>query len=93
MSNWGFRKRARSWQRSGKRKAYGGTLSLGIKRGTLVKHPKWGKADVGGTMDGQLSLHDLQTGKRLSQSAKAADCRLIKVLRWKTRLVPLSPSK
>ena len=80
-------------EKGGKRKPYGGTLSLGIKRGTLVKHPKWGKAYVGGTMDGHLSLHDLQTGKRLSQSAKVADCRLIKVLRWKTRLVPLSPSK
>jgi hypothetical protein len=80
-------------EKGGKRKPYGGTLSLGIKRGTLVKHPKWGKAYVGGTMDGQLSLHDLQTGKRLSQSAKVVDCRLIKVLRWKTRLVPLSSSK
>jgi len=77
----------------GKRKPYGGTLSLGIKRGTLVKHAKWGKAYVGGTMDGQLSLHDLQTGKRLTQSAKVADCRLIKLLRWKIRLVPLFPTK
>jgi hypothetical protein len=48
---------------------------------------------VGGTMDGKLSLHDPQTGKRLTQAAKAADCRLIKVLRWKTRLVPLSTAK
>jgi hypothetical protein len=80
-------------EKGGKRKPYGGTLSLGIKRGTLVKHPKWGKAHVGGTMDGNLSLHDLQTGKRLSQSAKVVDCRLIRVLRWKTRLVPLSSSK
>jgi RRXRR protein len=77
----------------GKRKPYGGTLSQGIKRGTLVKHPKWGKAYVGGSMDGHLSLHDLQTGKRLTQSAKVAECRLIKLLRWKTRLVPLFPTK
>jgi len=80
-------------EKKGKRKPYGGTLSLGIKRGTLVKHPKWGKAYVGGTMDGQLSLHDLQTGKRLTQSANVADCRLIKLLRWRTRLVPLFPTK
>jgi RRXRR protein len=77
-------------EKRGKRKPYGGTLSLGIKRGALVKHPKWGKAYVGGTMDGKLSLHDLQTGKRLTQSAKVADCRLIKLVRWKTRLVPLT---
>ena len=36
-------------ERGGKRKPYGGTLSQGIKRGTLVTHPKWGKATVGGT--------------------------------------------
>ena len=69
------------------------TLSQGIKRGTLVKHPKWGKAYVGGSMSGKLSLHDPQTGKRLTQSAKVADCRRIKVLRWKTRLEPPPPTK
>jgi len=79
-------------EKGGKRKPYGGTLSQGIKRGTLVKHPKWGKAYVGGSMSGKLSLHDPQTGKRLTQSAKVADCRRIKVLRWKTRLVPPPPT-
>jgi len=80
-------------EKGGKRKPYGGTLSLGIKRGTLVKHPKWGKAYVGGTMDGKLSLHDPETGKRLTQSANVADCRLIKLLRWKTRLAPLATAR
>jgi len=79
-------------EKGGKRKPYGGTFSLGIKRGTLVRHPRWGKAYVGGTMDGKLSLHDPQTGKRLTQSANVADCRLIKLVRWKTRLVPLFPT-
>ena len=54
---------------------------------------KSGKATVGGTMDGKLSLHDPETNKRLTQTAKVADCRLIKLLRWRTRLVPLSSSK
>ena len=76
-------------EKKDRRKPYGGTLSQGIKRGTLVRHPRWGKAYVGGTMDGHLSLHDLQTGKRLTQSAKVTDCQPIKLLRWKTRLVPL----
>lgn len=74
----------------GKRKPYGGTLSQGIKRGTLVRHPKWGKAYVGGTLDGKISLHEPQTGKRLTQGAKGTDCRLIKLMRWRMRLVPLS---
>src|SRR5260221_438875 len=80
-------------EKGGKRKPYGGTFSLGIKRGTLVRHPRWGKAYVGGTMDGKLSLHDPQTGKRLTQSAKVMACRPIKLLRWRTRLLPPSPPK
>ena len=77
-------------EKKGKRKPYGGTLSQGIKRGTLVKHPKWGKATVGGTRDGKLSLHDPETNKRLTQTARVVDCKLIKVLRWRVRL--MSPS-
>ncbi len=80
-------------ERGGKRKPYGGTLSQGIKRGTLVNHPRRGKATVGGTMDGKLSLHDPQTNKRLTQSARAADCKLIKLLRWRVHLVPPSTAK
>jgi hypothetical protein len=80
-------------EKGGKRKPYGGTHSLGIKRGTLVKHPTWGKAYVGGTMGGKLSLHDHQTGKRLTQAANVSDCRLIKLLRWKIRLVPFATIK
>jgi hypothetical protein len=80
-------------EKGGKRKPYGGTLSQGIKRGTLVKHPKWGKATVGGTRDGKLSLHDPETNKRLTQTARVADCKLIKVLRWRVRLVSPSITK
>ncbi len=80
-------------EQGGIRKPYGGTLSLGIKRGTLVKHPRYGLAYVGGTKQGRLSLHDPRTGKRLTQAAKAADCTLIKLLRWRTRLVPLSTTR
>ena len=64
-----------------------------IFRKESVKHPKWGKAYVGGTMDEHLSLHDRETGKRLTQSAKVAECRLIKLLWWKTRLASLATAK
>lgn len=70
-------------ERGGTRKPYGGTL---------VVHPTWGKATVGGTMDGRLSLHDPETNKRLTQGAKVAECQPLKLLRWRTRLVPLHPS-
>ncbi|HEY6286955.1 MAG TPA: RRXRR domain-containing protein [Ktedonobacteraceae bacterium] len=73
--------------KGGKRRREGGTLSLGIKRGTLVKHPTWGKAYVGGTMNGKLSLHAPRPGKRITQSADVPDCTLIKLLRWRTRIV------
>jgi hypothetical protein len=74
--------------KGGKRRREGGTLSLGIKRGTLVKHPRWGMAYVGGTMNGKLSLHEPGTGRRITQSANVSDCTLIKLLRWRTRIVP-----
>ena len=74
--------------KGGKRTPYGGTLSLGFKRGTLVKHSTYGLAYVGGTMGGKLSLHEPQSGKRLTQGAKLADCHCIKLLRWRTRLLP-----
>ena len=79
-------------EKGGKRKPYGGTLSLSLKRGMLVHHPKCGNAYVGGTMEGKLSLHSPETGKRLTQGAKLADCTVIKLLRWKTRLVSLHPT-
>ena len=80
-------------EKRGKRKPYGGTLSLGLKRGMLVHHPQYGNAYVGGTMEGKLSLHSPQTGKRLTQGAKLTDCTLITLLRWKTRLVSLHQTR
>jgi hypothetical protein len=65
---------------------------MGIKRGTLVRHPRWGLAYVGGTMEGRISLHDPHTGKRLTQRARVDDCHLVKLLRWRTRLLPLHPA-
>jgi hypothetical protein len=76
--------------KGGKRQPYGGTLSLSFKRGTLVRHPTYGLAYIGGTMGGKLSLHAPQSGKRLTQGAKLADCHPIKLLRWRARLLPVS---
>jgi hypothetical protein len=78
--------------KGGRRRPYGGTLSMGIKRGTLVKHPRYGKAYVGGTMNSRISLHDPSTGKRLTQSAEVAACHQLKLLRWRTWLVPVAPA-
>jgi hypothetical protein len=69
----------------GVRKAYGGTRSLGFKRGSWVNHPKYGTCYIGGSSAGRLSLHDLQTGKRLCQNAKADDLSFLCTASWRIR--------
>jgi hypothetical protein len=63
--------------KGGKRKPYGGTRSLGLKRGTIVLHPKYGMCTVGGfdRRRNTLSLHDYRTNTRLTKSAAIADCQ------------------
>lgn len=58
----------------GVRKPYGGTMSLGIKRGSLVRHPKYRLCSVGGNLKGRVSLHKYVGNKRLTQGAKVLDC-------------------
>jgi hypothetical protein len=75
-----FRRRSLHLQNPAKygvRRGHGGTLSMGFKRGSPVKHPKHGLSTVGGTMDGRLSLHNL-SGKRLCQNAKPQGTTLLK---------------
>jgi len=73
--------------KDGIRTVYGGTRSLGITRGTLVRHIKYGLTYIGGTLKGRVSLHDI-TGKRLTQSAKVSDLKILTVVRYRTRLFP-----
>jgi hypothetical protein len=72
----------------GIRPPYGGTRSLGFKRGSIIKHPKYGVTYVGGTSDGRLSLHSLDTGKRLCHHAKPGDVKFLAYATWRTRTVP-----
>src|SRR5215469_9664837 len=57
--------------KGGVRKPYGGTHSLGLKRGTLVRHPKYGLCVVGGLDRHQqtISLHHYRTNKRLTKAS------------------------
>jgi hypothetical protein len=75
--------------KGGIRKNYGGTRSLGFKRGSLVKHIKHGLTYIGGTIRDRLSLHSVQTGKRLCQNAKPGDCKFLTFNSWRAAL-PLS---
>ena len=60
--------------KGGKRREYGSTRSMGFKRGSLVKHNKYGLCYVGGTSKGRISVHDLSSGERISQNVRVEDC-------------------
>jgi hypothetical protein len=74
--------------KSGERKPYGGTRSLGFRRGGLVSHPKYKLCYVGGMMGDRISLHSILTGKRLTQTVKPVDCKFKGYGGWRTRLLP-----
>jgi hypothetical protein len=74
--------------KGGVRRLYGGTLSLRLKRGSLVKHPMWGVCYVGGFLKNRISLHRLTDGQRLCQNAKVSECKFLTYSSWRTRLLP-----
>jgi len=65
------------------RRPYGGTRSMGLTRGSLVNHVKFGLCYIGGTQKERVSLHGLRTGKRVTQSAKILDCRILTRVSWR----------
>jgi RRXRR protein len=75
--------------KGGERKRYGGTRSLGLKRGTVVRHPKYGITTVGGVdrAKERISLHEYRTNKRLTQGAKVNDCHVLTWVAWRSWLV------
>ena len=73
--------------KGGVRRSYGGTRSLGFKRGSLVKHTKHGLAYVGGYSASGISLHSLTGGAdggRLCRNAKTADLKFLTYATWIT---------
>jgi hypothetical protein len=75
--------------KGGKRKLYGSTRALGLKRGTVIKHPKYGVCTVGG-FDRQrltVSLHAYRTNKRLTQGAKVETCQTLTWVAFRSWLV------
>ena len=63
--------------KKGKRSNYGSTRSLGFKRGSLAKHFKYGLCYIGGCNKCRVSLHNLESGKRLCQNAKVEDVKFL----------------
>ena len=73
--------------KEGIRKLYGGTRSMGFKRGSWIKHIKYGLCYIGGTSKERVSLHEMSTGKRLTQTAKPEDCRFLTYATWRMSYV------
>jgi hypothetical protein len=81
--------------KGGRRKPYGGTRSLGLKRGTLVRHPKYGLCSVGGydRRRGTIRLYEYRTNKPLTQSAKVADCQIKTAVTFRSWLISAHKKK
>lgn len=75
--------------KGGVRKPYGGTRSLGLKRGTLVRHPMYGLCAVGGydRTKQRISLHEYRTNRRLTQGAKVPDCSVLTWVAFRSWLI------
>jgi hypothetical protein len=75
--------------KGGERKPYGTTRSLGLKRGTIIRHAKYGLSTVGGfdRKRNTISLHAYRTNKRLTQVAKVKDCQALTWVAFRSWLV------
>jgi len=72
--------------RNGIRKPYGTTISLGIPRGSIVKY-KGRLVFVGGTAKGRISVHNINTGKRIALNVYLENiCPLYKSS-WRMQLI------
>jgi len=72
-------------KKGGIRNRYGSTRSLGFKRGSLATHPKYGLVYIGGTAQQRISLHSVESGKRLCLNAKPKDITFLAYNSWRTR--------
>ena len=71
--------------KGGERANYGSTIPLRLKRGSLVIHKKHGITYVGGTSKGKVSLHNIESGDRVTQGAGTGDLVLLCFNYWRTQ--------
>jgi len=50
------------------------------KKGTLVKHIRYGLCYIGGNLKERFSMHSLKDGKRSTQNAKREDFKIKDIL-------------
>jgi hypothetical protein len=74
--------------KKGYRRKFGGTLSLGFKRGSVVKHSFLGLVYVGGTTsDKKISLHNLRDGKRITRHGWTKDIKFLYYNSWRSYFI------
>jgi hypothetical protein len=81
-----FRRRSlhlRQPAKGGVRRRHGGMVSLGLRRGTQVLHPRFGFCYVGGHMRGRLSLHSMHNGQRLTKYARPEELTVLSPCSWR----------
>lgn len=71
--------------KGGIRSPYGGTRSLGFKRGAYIKHPKYGISFVSGRYGSHVTLRSIVDGRRLTMIAKPQDCKHLTFASFRTR--------
>lgn len=75
--------------KNGLRRRNGGMMSEGIRRGRIVKHKTHGFCYIGGTSNGKLSLHKLDTGERFCRKAKISDIKLLAYSNWRLKYISI----
>lgn len=70
-------------------RSQGGTRSHGLKRGTLVEHAEHGLTYIDRMQQKieRVSLHDIVSGKRLTQNAKLPDLRILTTISWRAQFL------
>ena len=69
------------------RKQYGGTVSLGLSRGSVVKY-KDKLVYIGGASKGKVAIHSIITGKRVKQHINKGDINILNITKRRVQFLP-----
>jgi hypothetical protein len=61
---------------------------MDLRRGSLVRHLKFGLTYIGGSSNNRVSLHNLKDGKRITKSSKREDLQVLSYNSWRFYQVP-----
>jgi hypothetical protein len=65
------------------KRPFGGTISHGITKGTVIKHNKYGYVYIGGKYKDRVSGHDLSTGARVYANIKPLEVDILYMIKWR----------